>query len=89
MEKYTDSKAQKINTHIENIILKNKLLNKGLITVKIKENKYAYIMDLNNDNYNNNNHIINELINLLDNPQFSNNEDNWEEFIDRQMQIYK
>ena len=84
-----DTKAQKINTHIENIILKNKLLNKGLITVKIKENKYAYIMDLNNDNYNNNNHIINELINLLDNPQFSNNEDNWEEFIDRQMQIYK
>lgn len=46
-----DTKAQKINTHIENIILKNKLLNKGLITVKIKENKYAYIMDLNNDNY--------------------------------------
>lgn len=41
------------------------------------------------DYYNNNNHIINELINLLDNPQFSNNEDNWEEFIDRQMQIYR
>ena len=32
-----DTKAQKINTHIENIILKNKLLNKGLTHVVTDE----------------------------------------------------
>lgn len=58
------------------------------IEIKVYNEDSTPTIDI-SDYYNNNNHIINELINLLDNPQFSNNEDNWEEFIDRQMQIYK
>ena len=58
------------------------------IEIKVYNEDSTPTIDI-SDYYNNNNHIINELINLLDNPQFSSNEDNWEEFIDRQMQIYK